>query len=275
MAVRFVRLIAEHREELWTGQQDFSRLFGLAGSVPRQGTPYGPLEHLSYIKERKGEKIVAMDAETGQLLGWLGLFPDRDEGGQFFRLAGIEVHADHRGQGIGTGLMAEAEKHMRAHRATRLRFGTSPLLTQNAGLFMRRTGTRYRWKQGVRSPEGRPWPYVACECDFDDPLPRPLGLRVEEAVERSVLDWDGIRPVPRHRVVHAGMLFVALPPLTSTLLAEAVQKVPLFLETLTAVFQDLHVHGYGFAWFDRVPPELVPPGQPSLSFYAMTRALGM
>ena len=71
------------------------------------------------------------------------------------------------------------------------------------------------------------------------------------------------------------MLFVVLPPLTSALLAEAVQKVPLFLETLTAVFQDLHVHGYGFAWFDRVPPELVPPGQLSLSFYAMTRALGM
>lgn len=275
MPVRFVRLIAEGREDLWTGQEDFSRLFGVSGSVPRQGSPYGPLEHLRYIKERKGEKIVALDPGTDALLGWLGLYPDRDEGGLFFRLAGVEVHADHRGEGIGAGLMEEAGRLVRSQRATKLRFGTSPLLTQNAGLFMRRFGTRYRWKEGVRSPEGRPWPYVACECDFDDPLPRPLGLREDEAVERSVLDWDGIRPVPRHALAHAGTLFVLLPPLTPALLARAVQEVPLFLETLTAVFQDLHVHGYGFGWFDRLPPPLVPPGTPALSAYAMVRQLGV
>jgi GNAT superfamily N-acetyltransferase len=275
MPVQFVRLVAECREDLWTGQEDFSRLFGVAGSVPRQGTPYGPLEHLRYIKERKGEKIVARDTESGALLGWIGLFPDREERGTFFRLAGIEVHADHRGEGIGTGLMEEAGRHMRSQRASKLRFGTSPLLPANAGLFMRRFGTRFRWKEGVRSPDGRPWPYVACECDLDDPLPRPLGLPEEEALERSVLDWDGIRPIPRHRVVHAGTLFVTLPPFTASLLAEAAQQVPLFLETLTAVFQDLHVHGYGFGWFDRVPPAFAAPGGPQLSFYAMVPQLGV
>jgi GNAT superfamily N-acetyltransferase len=271
MMVRFVRLIAEKREDLWTRQEDFSHLFGQTGIVPRLGSPYGPLDHLRYLKEKHGEKIVAVDGETGQLLGWIGLFPDKDEGGPFFRLAGIEVHADHRGRGIGSGLMAEAEKHLRAHHAARLRFGTSPLLTPNAGLCITRFGTRYRWKEGVRSPEGRPWPYVACECDFDDPLPRPLGLRGEEACERSVLDWEGMLPVPRPPFVYTGTLFVVLPVLTSALLAEAVQSVPMFLETLSAVFQELHVHGYTFAWFDRVPSAAAPP----LSYYAMSRLMGV
>ena len=91
---------------------------------------------------------------------------------------------------------------------------------------------------------------------------------------RSVVDWEGIRPIPRHRVVHSGTLFVLLPPFTSALLAQAVQEVPLFLETLTAVFQDLHVHGYGFGWFDRVAPGIAPAGQ-ALSAYAMVRQLGV
>lgn len=277
MTVRFVRLIAEGREDLWTGQQDFSRLFGLSGSVPRQGAPYGPLEHLRYLKARRGEKIVALDGETGSLLGWVGLFPDRDEGGAFYRLAGIEVHADHRGRGVGSGLMEEAERYLRAHHAARLRFGTSPLLTQNAGLFLRRFGTRYRWKEGVRSPEGRPWPYVACECDFDDPLPRPLGLRDEEALERSVLRWEGLTPVARTPEVHAGTLFVVLPALTTARLAEAVQSVPGFLEILSDVFQGLFVHGYGFAWFDRVPAGggSADGGLSGLSYYAMVRQMGV
>jgi len=271
MTVRFVRLIAEGREDLWTGQQDFSRLFGLSGSVPRQGAPYGPLEHLRYIKRRRGEKIVAIDSATEALLGWIGMFPDKEEGEPFYRLAGIEVHADHRGTGIGRSLMEEAGKYLRAHRASRLRFGTSPLLTQNAGLFVRRFGTHYRWKGGVRSPEGRPWPYVTCECDYDDPLPRPLGLRDEEALERSVLDWEGMRPVPRSPVVYTGALFVVLPVLTGTLLAQTAERVPMFLETLSEVFQGLHLHGYTFAWFDRVPANTPSP----LSYYAMARLLGI
>jgi GNAT superfamily N-acetyltransferase len=272
MMVRFVRLIAEKREDLWTGQQDFSRLFGQSGTVPRLGAPYGPLDHMRYIKEKRGEKIVALDGETGQLVGWIGLFPDKDEGGPLFRLAGIEVHADHRGRGIGSGLMAEAEKYLRERHAARLRFGTSPLLTQNAGLCITKFGTRYRWKEGVRSPDGRPWPYVVCELDFDDPLPRPLGLRDEQAREKSVLDWDGMRPVPKKTVVYAGTLFVVLPPLTGSLVAEAVAGVPLFLETLSAVFQELHVHGCAFAWFDRVPPV---EGAAPLYYYAMSGLMGV
>ena len=85
----------------------------------------------------------------------------------------------------------------------------------------------------------------------------------------------GLRPVPRHRVSHAGTLFVLLPHLTSVLLGRAVQEVPLFLETLTAVFQDLHVHGYGFGWFDRVAPGIAAAGGQPLSAYAMVRQLGV
>ncbi|MBE3065048.1 MAG: hypothetical protein IMZ69_08530 [Spirochaetes bacterium] len=78
-------------------------------------------------------------------------------------------------------------------------------------------------------------------------------------------------PVPRPPFVYTGTLFVVLPVLTSALLAEAVQSVPMFLETLSAVFQELHVHGYTFAWFDRVPSAAAPP----LSYYAMSRLMGV
>lgn len=273
MGFRYVRIVAEGREDLWTARDDFSRLFGLAGSVPRQGTAYGPLDHLRYIKARRGEKIVALDPDTEALLGWIGLFPDRDEGGHFFRLAGIEVHADWRGRGIGSGLLAEAEKYLRERRVSRLRFGTSPLLTQTAGLFVRRFGARYRWKEGVRSPEGRPWPYVTAECDFDDPLPRPLGLREEDALARTVLSWEGATPVRRVPASYTGTLFVVLPPLAADVIAESARDVPRFLETLAEAFQDLHLYGYAFAWFDRVPQEA--GGGRTLWYYAMARLLGL
>ena len=119
----------------------------------------------------RGEKIVALDRSAGEVLGWVGLFPDRDARGAFFHLAGIEVHADHRGRGIGTGLMAAARDYVSGHRCSRLRFGTSPLLVPCAALYVTRLGTRYHWKEGVRLADGRPWPCVSCECDFEDPLP--------------------------------------------------------------------------------------------------------
>jgi GNAT superfamily N-acetyltransferase len=271
--MRYVRIVAEGREDLWTGREDFSRLFGLAGSVPRPGTPYGPLDHLRYIKARRGEKIVALDPDSGDLRGWIGLFPDRDEGGHFCRLAGIEVHADCRGRGIGTGLLEEAGRYLREHRLSRLRFGTSPLLTQAAGLFVRRFGARYRWKEGVRSPEGRPWPYVTAECDFDDPLPRPLGLRDEDALSRSVISWEGAAPARRTPESYTGTLFVVLPSLTAELIGESARDVPRFLDVLSDAFQDLHLHGYAFAWFDRVPQAAA--GGRTLWYYAMARLLGL
>jgi GNAT superfamily N-acetyltransferase len=273
MSFRYVRIVAEGREELWTARGDFSRLFGMAGSVPRQGTPYGPLDHLRYLKARRGEKIVALDPATDALVGWIGLFPDRDEGGHFFRLAGIEVHADWRGRGIGSGLLGEAGKYLREHRVSRLRFGTSPLLTQAAGLFVRRFGARYRWKEGVRSPEGRPWPYVTAECDFDDPLPRPLGLRDEDALARAVVSWEGAAPVHRTPPSYTGTLFFVLPSLTADVIAQSSHDVPRFLEILAAAFQDLHLHGYAFAWFDRVPEAAA--GARTLWYYAMARLLGL
>ena len=209
-----------------------------------------------------------MDRSTGEVLGWVGLFPDRDARGAFFHLAGIEVHADHRGRGIGTGLMAAARDYVSGHRCSRLRFGTSPLLVPCAALYVTRLGTRYHWKEGVRLADGRPWPCVSCECDFEDPLPESRDIAPADADARSVVTWDGGVPARRAGIVYSGPLAVVLPTLTTTTLSHAMQTVPRFLETLYAAFEELVVHGYGFAWFARRDPR---PGH----YYVMARSFAL
>jgi GNAT superfamily N-acetyltransferase len=268
MNVRYVRLIEEGEEDLWNREKDFSRLFGQVW-LHNGGASHGPVEHLRYIRERRGEKIIALDEDSQTLLGWIAVFPDRDVGGPVYSLAGIEVHADHRGRGIGVGLMEAVRVYGEEKKVHRLKFGTSPLLTRCARLYVTRFGARYRWKQGVKSPTGRPWPCVSCECDFDDPLAKPLDLRDDEIEARSVLDWEGTRPVPRSGMMYSGPLSVTLPELTANGLADAVTGVPRFLEILYAVFDTLFVHGYGFAWFDRV----AEAGGPARCYYVMKRVM--
>ena len=152
----------------------------------------------------------------------------------------------------------------------RLRFGTSPLLTANAFLYVTRLGSRYRWKQGVRAPDGRPWPYVSCECDFDDPLERPLDLTEEEVVPRSVLTWEGLHPSPRPRLVYSGPLSILLPELDNRGLSDLAAADADFLPTIHGAFQALSLHGYGFAWFDRLPS--TQAGSTSW-YYVMSRTL--
>ncbi|OHD68007.1 MAG: hypothetical protein A2177_07855 [Spirochaetes bacterium RBG_13_68_11] len=287
MDLGFIRLIEEHREELWTGLGDYSKVFTQAGAMARASLTHGsagtkgPVDHLAYLKERHGETIVAVDRSSDDLLGWIGVFPDRDSRGAFFHLAGIEVHADHRGCGIGTALMTEVRGYVAGRRASRLRFGTSPLLVPCAALYMGRFGTRYHWKEGVRLADGRPWPCVSCECDFEDPLPESRELAIGEAETRSVVSWDGGLPVRRPGIVYSGALSVVLPPFTTATLTHAMQTVPRFLETLYAAFDELFLHGYGFAWFDRLPgrdaegpPSGGPEGRP-FWHYVMSRSFAL
>ena len=255
MNVRFVRLISDSREDLLKGR-----------AISR--------EELHSLKERRGEMIAAVDSDTSALLGWIGLYPDRDEGGHVFHLADIDVLPGHREEGIDEALMQEAGRFIRERKLSRLKFGTSPLLTGNAALYVTRFGTRYKWREGTRTPEGKPWPFVACECDLDDPIERPLDLRPEEIVPRSVIDWDGVRPVPRRKVVYSGPLSMLLPELTRDSLVEADARDPDFLPTLYQVFHALFLHGYDFAWFDRLPPSAAPSGGPHC-YYIMRRVLAL
>src|SRR5208337_335519 len=251
MNVRFVRLISGSREDLLKGRAI-------------------SLEELHSLKERRGEMIAAVHSGTFALLGWIGIYPDRDEGGHVFHLADIDVLPGHREEGIDDALMQEAGRFIRERKLSRLKFGTSPLLTGNAALYVTRCGARYKWREGTRTPEGRPWPYVSCECDFADPIARPLDLRAEEIVPRSVIDWEGVRPLPRQKVVYSGPLSVLLPELTRDALVEADARDAGFLATLYQVFHALFLHGYDFAWFDRLPPFAAPPGGPRC-YYIMRR----
>jgi hypothetical protein len=165
--------------------------------------------------------------------------------------------------------MEQARQYMEGKKTDRLKFGTSPLLTRCAGLYVTRFGTRYRWKEGVKGPDGRPWPYVSCECSFSDPLFKPLDLRDEEVAGRSVLDWDGMVPRPRAHVAYTGPLAVTLPSLSRAELAYAMRSVNGFLDTLCSVFSALHRHGYGFAWFDRASR-----GGPAPYYYVMKSLMG-
>ncbi len=255
MSYRFVRLISGSREDLLKGRAI-------------------SLDELHSLKERRGEMIAAVDAATSALLGWIGLYPDRDEGGHVFHLADIDVLPGYREEGIDDALMQEAGKLIRERKLSRLKFGTSPLLTGSASLYITRFGTRYKWREGTRTPEGKPLPYVSCECDFDDSIESPLDLRPDEIIPRSVIDWDGMRPEPRQKVVYSGPLSVLLPELTRDSLVEAEAHDPGFLPLLYQVFHALFLHGYGFAWFDRLPPSASPSGGPRC-YYIMRRVLAL
>jgi GNAT superfamily N-acetyltransferase len=230
------------------------------------------LDDLHRLAERRGERIAAVDYDTMTLLGTIGIYPDRDEGGPFYHLDHIDVLPVYKGKGIDAFLMEQAGAYLREHHAARLKFGTSPLLTGNAELYVIQFGTRYRWREGTRTPGGQPWPYVSCECDFDDPLARPLDMREEEVAARSVLDWVDGRPAPRPRVAYSGPLSVLLPDLDGEDLAAAEERDPSFLPLLFDVFHTLHVHGYRFAWFDRLTDAKGEPGCPSC-YYIMNRVV--
>jgi GNAT superfamily N-acetyltransferase len=230
MNVAYVRLLSSNREGLLRG--------------------HDAAEEIERLREKRGEKIAAVDPETERPLGWISLYPDRDAGGRFFMLAGIEVLPAWRGRGIGTGLVTQAGAYLRERKATRLKFTTSPLLTACAGLSMRRFGMRYSWKEGVRTPDGKPWPFVSCEWDLDDPAVKPPDLSEQDLPERSAIDWKGPVPVRRSGLVYAGPLFLPLPDLSSDELADRVKRAPEFLPAAYRVFQELFRHGYRFAWFD-------------------------
>jgi hypothetical protein len=221
---------------------------------PRAGLPplrAALLDELRRLKERRGEMIAAVDDDTGEVVGTIGLYPDRDDGGKFSHLAGIDAAPGYAAD-VETFLLEEAGTWLRARRMTRLKFGTSPLLTRNAWLYITRFGSRYRWREGARAPDGRPWPYVSCECDFDDPLAHPLDLREDQVPQHSVLDWKDGRPALRDGLVYSGPLSIMLPDLDSDSLADAGRRDPGFIATLYSAFHELHLHGYGFAWFDRL-----------------------
>jgi len=238
--------------------------------LPEAWTPH--LEDLPRLRERRGEKLVAFDEETMTLLGTLTLSPDRDEGGRFFHLGGLEVLPGHRQEGVDVALMEQARAYLLERRVTRLKFGTSPLLTGTARFYVTRYGTHYRWREGTRTPEGQVWPYVSCECDFDDPVARPLDLRDDELAERSVLLWEKGRPVVPPHVVSAGPLTVLLPELTSESITATAHADPTFLAALFGVFHELHVHGYGFAWFDLLPASAASP-EDAAYVYIMNRTV--
>jgi GNAT superfamily N-acetyltransferase len=251
----------------------FQRLnTGPRGRVPTD--PALPPDELRRLDERSGERILAVDAENGTVWGMISLTPDRDEGGRFFQLAALDVLPAYRGRGIDAALMEEAERFIRSRKVTRLKFGTSPLRTDHAELYIKGFGTRYRWREGTRTPENKPWPHVSCECDLDDPLARPLDLGEEEVISRSVVHWEGLHPLPRRSIVYSGPLAVLLPDLTGEALAAAGGRDPSLLSAMYEVFHALYMHGYGFAWFDRLPPDLAPAGSPCW-YYVMSRVLAL
>jgi GNAT superfamily N-acetyltransferase len=245
----------------------------IAGPRDRLPLVHVPLlDDLHHLAERRGERIAAIDHDTMTLLGAIGIYPDRNEGSAFYHLDHIDVLPAYTGMGVDAFLMEQAGVYLRERHVTRLKFGTSPLLTANAELYVIQFGARYRWREGARTPAGQPWPYVACECDFDDPLARALDLMEEDVAARSVLDWVAGRPVPRARVTYSGPLSVLLPDLDGESLAAAEERDPAFLPTLHDVFHALHVHGYGFAWFDRLSDARDQPGQPTC-YYIMKRVV--
>jgi hypothetical protein len=253
MKVQLIRLI--------TGQPE---------SVPALPAPL--LDDLPRLRECHGEILLAVNAETREPLGAIGVYPGRDEGGALYHLASLLRFAASPGDGIEDFLLEETGRYLRERRVARLLLGTSPLLTESAALYITRFGARYQWREGARTADGQPWPHVACECDFDDPIAKPFDLREDQVAERSVIDWTGGRPELRPHVSYTGPLSVLLPGLDGEKIGELGRRFPDFLPVLYAAFHTLKLHGYGFAWFDRLAGSAGTPGEPFF-YYLMRRTM--
>ena len=98
--------------------------------------------------------------------------------------------------------------------------------------------------------------------------------REEEVQGRSVLEWVEGRPRTRSRLVYSGPLAVVLPDLDGDALVRAREQDPGFVATLYSAFHSLHTHGYGFAWFDRLPSTTARPAAAGW-YYVMKRVVAL
>ena len=222
---------------------------------PRAGLPplrAALLDELHRLKERRGEMIAAVDDDTGEVVGTIGLYPDKDEGGRFSHLAGIEVGPGPAADVEGF-LLEEAGAWLRARRMTRLKFGTSPLLTRNAWLYVTRFGSRYRWREGARTPGRSAVALRLLRMRFRRPAgasPGPAG-GPGAAAQRPGLEGRQAGPARRPGVLRAACPW-CFRTWTVTPWPRRQRRDPGFIATLYAAFHALHQHGYGFAWFDRL-----------------------
>ncbi len=241
--MKVVYLIADKRDRLWE-TQDFSKIF-------RESINFrNAIEHFKYIKSHHGEKIAI--TKNDEITGWIGLIPDTDSKGKYYTLSGHEVSSDYRRQGIGLKLLEESRSYILNHHASRLKFGTSPLLTINSFLHITKMGTRYTWNNKIKLTEGVPWPYAACECDFNNPMQKPAELEHLDILSINFLDWDDYRPVPREPPGYYRQISVLLPPITKQRLNTSMERIHGFLKILFNFFDSLNRKGYGFAWFDKI-----------------------
>ncbi|GAH47284.1 unnamed protein product, partial [marine sediment metagenome] len=225
--------------------------------------------HFKYIKAQKGEKIALVD-NSNKILGWIGLIPDTDGRGKYFILSGHEVHSDSRGQGIGSRLMEEAQSYLTVLYVSRLKFGTSPLLTINASLYITKFGTCYTWNNKIKLADGSPWPYVTCEWDFNNPLSKPAELTTMDILSINILQWRGYQPIPLEAARYPAKVSVLFPPTTKYELKTAIDRNEGFLKTLFEIFDSLHKKGYGFTWFDKIRIE-----EGLFYYYYMTKELNI
>jgi GNAT superfamily N-acetyltransferase len=245
VAMKVSTLIEDDQKDLWQAQ-DFSQIF--RESV----TSRNAADYYDYIQSHSGE-IIALVDDRSRILGWIGLIPGIDERGRYCTLSGQEVSPEHRRQGIGVRLLDEARGYLQRRRTTRLKFGTSPLLTANASLYITKFGTRYTWNNKIKLADGSPWPYVACECDFTHPVQKPAELAALDIPRISLLDWPGDRPRVNGTLRPVRRAALILPALTRRRLDSLIDNVEDFLDTIFSLLEFLNSQDFGFAWFDRLP----------------------
>jgi GNAT superfamily N-acetyltransferase len=238
-------LIENNQKDLWQ-KQDFSQIF--RESI----TSRNAADYYEYIQTHSGE-IIALFNGDDCVLGWIGLIPGADERGRYYTLSGQEVSSLHRRRGIGVRLLEEARSYLHSHRARRLKFGTSPLLTANASLYITKFGTRYTWNRKIKLADGSPWPYVTCECDFSHPIQKPPELAAMDIRGVSLLDWQDYVPRVNDSLRPARSATLILPALTHQRLNALIDEVNDFLKNTFSLLDSLNDQGFGFAWFDKLP----------------------
>jgi GNAT superfamily N-acetyltransferase len=147
------RVIEQGIQSIWINQKSYIEFFREVGA------PNQPQEHFEYISSEKGEIILAH--KESEIYGWIGLIPRNTS----YELAGIEVHMNHRNKGIGKELMKCAKEYVIEKGCATIEFGTSPLLSSNALLYLHENRAHYKYSKGIMLDANKniPWPYVECK----------------------------------------------------------------------------------------------------------------
>lgn len=117
---------------------DASRLAELSGELGYATSAPEVAERLAALEASDEHVVLVAEPDAGKLAGWIHCFTaPRLTAAPFLEIGGLVVAEAWRGRGVGTALVAEAEKWAAARRLTRLRVRTNVIRRESRRFYER------------------------------------------------------------------------------------------------------------------------------------------